>query len=167
MRCALGLALILAVSAFFVRPGAAAPGIQADYILVEKAARRLTLMHKGEVIRTYRIVLGGNPIGDKASQGDDRTPEGRYVIDRKNPKSQFYLSLGISYPDASDRAEAKRRGVKPGGDIMIHGTPDYIEPLYTVGVFPDWTRGCIALPNKEMEEVFKLVSIGTAIEIKP
>lgn len=167
MRWTVYLVLILVVSALFVNPGAAAPDPQADFILVEKAARRLTLMHEGQAIRTYRIVLGGNPIGDKVNQGDDRTPEGRYVIDRKNPKSQFYLSLGVSYPDAADKADARRRGVKPGGDIFIHGTPDYIEPLYTVGVFPDWTRGCIALPNKDMEEVFKLVSTGTAIEIRP
>ncbi|HAH11591.1 MAG TPA: hypothetical protein DCL54_15765 [Alphaproteobacteria bacterium] len=144
---------------------AAAPKI--DFILVEKADRAMTLFAQGKPYKTYRIVLGGNPIGDKVRQGDDRTPEGRYTIDRKIPNSEFTRGLGISYPNEQDRAEAKRRGVKPGGDIVIHGTPAYIEPLYTLGAFPDWTRGCIALPTAQMLEVYDLVPVGTPIEIKP
>jgi murein L,D-transpeptidase YafK len=153
----------------FCAPAYAAPGAapKIDFILIEKAKRQLTLFSKSKAVKTYRVVLGASPDGDKTQQGDNKTPEGRYKIDRKNPASQFVRSLGISYPSANDIASAKKRGVKPGGDIMIHGTPDYIEPLYTLGVFPDWTAGCIALPTAQMLEVYDMVPLGTPIEIKP
>ncbi len=138
-----------------------------DRIVVEKAKRTLTLFAGKKPIKTYRIVLGGNPLGDKEQEGDSRTPEGRYIIDAKNPKSSFYLSLHISYPDKQDRAAARRKRVPPGGAIMIHGTPDYLSALYATGVYPDWTAGCIAVSNAEIEEIFASVRIGTPIMIKP
>lgn len=138
-----------------------------DLIVVEKAKRELTLYADKKKLKTYRIVLGGNPVGDKEKEGDLKTPEGRYTIDAKNPNSSFHKSLHISYPDKTDRAEARRQGVSPGGAIMIHGTPDYIAALYLAGIFPDWTAGCIAVSNDEMDEIFRRVRIGTPIVIKP
>jgi len=139
----------------------------ADLIVVEKAKRSLTLFVGKTPIKTYRIVLGGNPLGDKEQEGDSRTPEGRYIIDAKNPNSSFHLSLHISYPDKKDRAAARRKHVAPGGAIMIHGSPDYLSALYATGVYPDWTAGCVAVSNAEIEEIFASVRIGTRIVIKP
>jgi murein L,D-transpeptidase YafK len=141
--------------------------LQADFILVDKSDRQMTLYAKGKSLKFYRIVLGGNPEGHKRQQGDSRTPEGRYTIDRKIPNSQFTRGLGISYPNEKDRADARRRGVDPGGAIVIHGSPDYIEPLYTVGGYVDWTDGCVALPTAQMREVYDMVPVGTPIEIRP
>jgi murein L,D-transpeptidase YafK len=139
----------------------------ADLIVVDKAKRELTLYAKKKKLKTYRIVLGGNPVGDKEKEGDSRTPEGRYTIDAKNPNSSFYKSLHISYPDNTDLAQARRRRVSPGGAIMIHGTPEYIAALYATGIYPDWTAGCIAVTNDEMDEIFRSVRIGTKIVIRP
>jgi murein L,D-transpeptidase YafK len=138
-----------------------------DSIVVEKANRTLTLYAGKKVVKAYRIALGGNPEGHKEQEGDSRTPEGRYTIDAKNPKSSFHLSLHISYPDKRDRARARRKGVSPGGAIMIHGTPDYLSALHAVGVYRDWTAGCIAVTNDEIEEIYRMVPIGTPITIKP
>lgn len=148
-------------------PAFAAAPQQADFILVDKSDRQMTLYQQGKVLKSYRIVLGGNPEGHKQQQGDSRTPEGRYTIDRKIPNSRFTRGLGISYPNAQDRARAKARGVDPGGAIVIHGSPDYIEPLYTVGGYVDWTDGCVALPTAQMREVYDMVPVGTPIEIRP
>lgn len=139
----------------------------ADLIVVEKAKRSMTLYANKKPIKTYRIVLGGNPLGDKEQEGNSRTPEGRYIIDAKNPNSSFHLSLHISYPDKKDRAAARRKRVAPGGAIMIHGSPDYLSALYATGVYPDWTAGCVAVSNAEIEEIFASVRIGTRIVIKP
>lgn len=156
------LCLVIAAGTAF-----AAEAKPADLIVVEKGKRELTLYANKKKLKTYRIFLGGNPVGDKEKEGDLKTPEGRYTIDAKNPNSSFYKSLHISYPDRTDRAQARRRGVSPGGAIMIHGTPDYIAALYTAGIFPDWTAGCIAVTNDEMDEIFRTVRVGTAIVIKP
>jgi murein L,D-transpeptidase YafK len=162
------LIVVLSLLLFSVAPQAATqPKIMADLIVVEKAKRSMTLYAAKKPIKTYRIVLGGNPVGDKEHEGDSRTPEGRYIIDAKNPKSSFYLSLHISYPDRKDRAEARRKRVSPGGAIMIHGSPDYLSALYATGVYPDWTAGCIAVSNAEIEEIYAVVRIGTKIVIKP
>lgn len=140
---------------------------KADFILVEKANRTLTLYKARKPIRTYRIALGGNPEGHKEQEGDSRTPEGRYIIDAKNPWSSFHLSLRVSYPNRNDRAAARKKGVSPGGQIMIHGTPDGLAMLQGVGAFRDWTAGCIAVTNAEIEEIYKMVDKGTPILIKP
>ena len=139
----------------------------ADLIVVEKAKRTLTLYANKKPLKSYRIVLGVSPVGDKEQEGDARTPEGHYTIDAKNPKSSFHLSLHISYPDRQDRIAARRQGVSPGGAIMIHGTPDYLAALYATGIYPDWTAGCIAVSNAEIDDIFARVRVGTPIVIKP
>ncbi|MFZ4856954.1 MAG: L,D-transpeptidase family protein [Desulfuromonadaceae bacterium] len=138
----------------------------ADRILVEKKERRLTLISKGEVLKIYKIALGGNPVGPKERQGDNKTPEGTYVIDSKNRDSRYHLSLHISYPNEKDKKRAKQLGVSPGGDIMIHGIKNgfsWVGDLHT-GV--DWTKGCIAVTDEEIEEIYKLVPNGTIVEIR-
>lgn len=133
-------------------------------LVIVKHKRRLYLLSGGKVVRRYSIDLGFAPRGDKKVEGDGRTPEGRYVIDRKNPNSRYHLSLGISYPNARDRAEAARLGKSPGGDIFIHGRPFLVRLLKGRR---DWTAGCIAVSNREIEEIYRLVEIGTPIDIYP
>src|SRR5262245_47545056 len=136
-------------------------------MLVEKAARRLTLLAGGKPIRSYRISLGGNPIGAKQQEGDERTPEGLYTINARNPNSSFHLSLQISYPNAKDRARAAAAGVNPGGLIMIHGIGNGLGWLGALHRLADWTDGCIAVTNAEIEEIWELVPVGTSVEIRP
>jgi murein L,D-transpeptidase YafK len=159
--------LLLALVAAFPSAAADTANAKADLIVVQKEKRLMTLYAKRKLIKTYRIALGGNPTGHKVQEGDSRTPEGRYTIDAKNPKSSFHLSLRISYPDRRDRAAARRRGVSPGGAIMIHGTPEYLSSLQATGIFRDWTAGCIAVTNAEIEEIYDAVPTGTRIVIKP
>ncbi len=139
----------------------------ADKILIEKNKRQLTLLSKGEVIKTYKIALGANPVGPKERQGDNKTPEGIYIIDSRNRQSDFHLSLHISYPNGKDRMRAKELGVSPGGDIMIHGIKNGFAWVGASHSNTDWTNGCIAVTNEEMEEIFKLVPNGTTVEIRP
>ncbi len=155
------MAIAFMMSAQAAWPPALAPSAQhADEIRVDKSERRMELLRDGKVIKAYRILLGDAPIGHKRQQGDERTPEGRYSISFRNDKSRFHLSLRISYPNAADRAQAQARGVDPGGDIMIHGkTPP--------GYSRDWTDGCIALTDQQIEEVWRLVPVGTPIVISP
>jgi len=136
-------------------------GPQITAIVVHKAARRMYLVAGNEVIRAYDIDLGFAPDGDKQVEGDGKTPEGAYRINRKNPNSDYFLSLGISYPNNSDRAEATALGKSPGGDIFIHGTP--------TGKLraKDWTYGCIAVTDKEVAEIYAMVETGTPIFIHP
>lgn len=137
-----------------------------DSVRVEKAARRLLLLDRhGRALRIYSgIQLGDAPVGHKQFEGDERTPEGRYLIDHGNPASAYHLSLHISYPDARDRAFAESCGRSPGGQIFIHGQPNALSAGRMVG---DWTDGCIALSNAEIEELWALVGDGTPIEIRP
>lgn len=137
-------------------------GPDVTYIVVNKERRRMYLMHNDDVLKDYDIDLGFSPIGDKFFEGDGRTPEGSYYIDRRNPNSQFHLSLGISYPNARDRAEAAALGKPPGGDIFIHGESSPFRRRRT-----DWTWGCIAVTNREMEDVYAMVRNGTPIQINP
>lgn len=139
----------------------------ADRILIEKKERRLTLFSKGQVLKAYRIALGGNPIGPKEKQGDHKTPEGIYFIESRNRDSQYHLSLRISYPNESDKRHAQALGVSPGGDIMIHGIKNGFSWVGDTHTEVDWTRGCIAVTDEEIEEIFKLVPIGTVVDIKP
>jgi len=140
---------------------------QASLIKVDKTARTLTLLRGNDVIKTYRVSLGGKPEGRKTEEGDGRTPEGRYSIDSRNSRSRFHLSLHTSYPNADDRRNAQQRGVSPGGDIMIHGLPNGLGWLDRLHLRRDWTDGCIAVTNPEMEEIWAHVATGTAIEILP
>lgn len=139
----------------------------ADWVLIEKKARRLTLFTNGEVIKTYKIALGGNPVGPKERQGDNKTPEGIYTIDSRNGNSGYHLALHISYPNADDKRRARERGVAPGGDIMIHGIKNGFEALGLSHAEKDWTEGCIAVTNQEMEEIYRFVPNGTIVEIRP
>ena len=146
---------------------AAKDNATATFIVVEKSKRVLTLFSGKKVLKSYRIALGGNPEGHKQQEGDSRTPEGRYIIDTKNPNSSFHLSLHISYPNKNDRASARKRGVSPGGAIMIHGTPDALTTLNAIGFYSDWTAGCIAVTNSDIEEIYASIKTGTPIVIKP
>jgi L,D-peptidoglycan transpeptidase YkuD (ErfK/YbiS/YcfS/YnhG family) len=139
----------------------------ADKVLIEKKERRLTLLSKGEVIKTYKIALGGDPVGPKERQGDNKTPEGTYIIDSRNSNSGYHLSLHISYPNEKDKMRAKDLGVSPGGDIMIHGIKNGLAWVGALHAGIDWTKGCIAVTDKEMEEIYKLVPNGTIVEIRP
>ncbi len=139
----------------------------ADKVLIEKKERRLTLLSKGEVIKTYKIALGGNPVGPKERQGDNKTPEGTYIIDSRNRDSGYHLSLHISYPNEKDKIRAKELGVSPGGDIMIHGIKNGLSWVGASHAEVDWTKGCIAVTDEEMEEIYKLVPNGTIVEIRP
>lgn len=130
-------------------------------LYVQKSERKLHLLNGEDVLKSYRIGLGFNPVGHKQEQGDGRTPEGLYRIDRRNPDSSFYLSLGINYPNRQDRAKAYARGVNPGGDIFIHGMPSG----GTRKSSADWTWGCIAVSNPEIIEIYNMVPIGTPIYI--
>lgn len=131
-------------------------------ILVFKEARQMQLMHFDRVLASYEISLGFSPEGHKNFEGDGRTPEGEYLIDRRNPNSRFHLSLGINYPNEADIAFAKAEGKKPGGDIFIHGRP----PKYQRGP-RDWTWGCIAVTDREIEVIYSMVNDGTPISIFP
>ena len=141
--------------------------LRADRVVVKKSERKMYLLNNGQVIKEYPVSLGLNPVGHKLQKGDQRTPEGVYVINHRNSKSKYYKSILFSYPNEQDRRQAKARGVDPGGDLAIHGLPtrdkeeawDYIER--------DWTDGCIAVTNDQMEEIWHLVDIGIPIEILP
>lgn len=141
----------------------------ADQIIVEKAARKLTLLRQGDVMYSYDIRLGFDPVGQKVKEGDGKTPEGHYKIDRRNDRSAFHLSLGLNYPTAAQKDAAREKGIDPGGDIFIHGQPNGLgdSPDLIGGLPYDWTEGCIALSNKDMREIWQHVALGTAIEIKP
>lgn len=141
-------------------------------VKVYKAERVVKLMHNQDVIRTYPMRLGFDPIGHKVQEGDGKTPEGQYILDWRNPKSAFYKSLHVSYPNAQDQAKAKQLGVSAGGDIMIHGsaTTTQVEKLPALmDYFPqkDWTWGCVAVRNVDMDEIWQLVDDGTVISIYP
>lgn len=136
-----------------------------DRILIEKSARRMTIFQRDGNPRVMRIALGFAPTGDKVKQGDGKTPEGVFKVDRRNPQSAFHLSLGLNYPRPQDRKRAAAQGVDPGGDIMIHGQPNQVAEGFRVK--GDWTAGCIAVTNPEIAEIFAHTDIGTEVEIRP
>lgn len=137
-------------------------GPEVTSIVINKGARRMYLLHQEDILKEYKVDLGFAPDGDKKVRGDGKTPEGTYLIDRRNPNSDFFLSLGISYPNSKDRAEAKALGKEPGGDIFIHGQPNRSRAKGR-----DWTAGCISVKNKEMSEIYSMVRVGTLITIRP
>jgi murein L,D-transpeptidase YafK len=139
----------------------------ADLVLVRKSQARLYLMQDGRVQKSYAIALGRNPTGHKQQAGDKRTPEGRYVLDYKKSDSAFYKSIHISYPNQRDKLLAAARGVDPGGLIMIHGQKNGFAWLADVTQQRNWTDGCIAVTNAQMDEIWEAVTVGTPIEIRP
>jgi murein L,D-transpeptidase YafK len=140
---------------------------KADSVLIFKKAHVLELLAGGRVIRTYRVALGRGGLAPKEREGDRRTPEGHYVIDARNAKSRFHRALQISYPNAADRERAARLGVSPGGAILIHGLLSGIGWIGYAHRLYDWTSGSVAVTNREMDEIWKLVPVGTPVEIRP
>ena len=151
-----------------IQTAIAADQPKASKIIVYKAAYRMELLDKrANVLKTYDITLGENPQGHKIQEGDERTPEGLYKISGRNPNSNFHLSLRVSYPNEQDIAQARKRGVSPGGDIMIHGVGDGFGWMGSLHRVLNWTDGCIAVTNYEIEEIWNMVRDGTPIEIRP
>ncbi len=142
---------------------------QAAQVIVYKAERRMDLIDsRGRPLRSYQVSLGKNPVGSKERMGDNKTPEGRYTIDWRNPESAYHLSLRISYPNKADKWRADKQGVNPGGDIFIHGAPNGQGwKKWKYNKSRDWTNGCIAVTDAEIREIWNLVPDGTPIIIKP
>jgi murein L,D-transpeptidase YafK len=145
----------------------AAKPLHADRVVVLKKARTLQLLSEGKVVKLYKVALGGDPVGPKTRQGDHKTPEGVYVLDSRNAHSQFHKSIHISYPNVRDRAAARANGVSPGGDVFVHGLPNGYGWVGVSHRVKDWTDGCIAVTDEEIEEIWKAVADGTLIEIRP
>ena len=146
---------------------ASASTVIADSLVLDKSDRVLTLYFEGRPVRRYAVALGKNPVGDKFSRGDGRTPEGLFYIESRNAQSKYHLALRISYPDAAHRAMAARRGLSPGGDIMIHGLPAAFASVGALHRQQDWTEGCVAVTNEEIEEIWRAVPNGARILITP
>jgi murein L,D-transpeptidase YafK len=171
----LACALIAAGPGWVVLSGAAPavaqlPRLQpekADLVVVRKGKRTLQLLHAGRPFKTYTIALGPEPAGPKRRAGDGRTPEGVYTLDWRNPRSSFYRAIHVSYPSAHDWEPAARWGVPPGGLIMIHGLPNGVPAARVGHPWNNWTNGCIAVTNREMDEIWSLVDDGTTIIIYP
>jgi len=139
----------------------------ADEVIIDKSDRELHLLNSGKIIRTFKIALGIQPEGDKQKEGDFRTPEGKYLLDMRNPNSDYFLSIHVSYPSAADRSEARQNGLDPGGSIMIHGQPNEPSRSETYYRTQDWTNGCIAVSNSDMIDIWLMLGDNTPIEIRP
>ena len=167
----IGLATVIALAAALLAsedrsaPPLAADSARADLVLIDKSDRKLTLYQDDEVIFQTDIALGFNPVGQKREEGDGRTPEGEYQIDRRNAQSKYYLSLGLTYPTAAQRAAAADAGRDPGGDIFIHGQPNLTPGALTLP--GDWTNGCIAVSNAAMRAIWRRVAMGTKVVVTP
>lgn len=165
-RLTTGLCALWLVLGTILGAVVSAGSLQADRLVVYKSERRLDLLLDDDVVKSYRIGLGFNPVGHKQREGDGRTPEGDYVIVSRNRNSKYHRALRISYPNARDRADARKRGVSPGGDIMLHGSPNWASDESGFEGL-DWTLGCIAVTNAEIREIWNAVDDGTPITIKP
>lgn len=164
---------VVAIIAYAIASDRYLPGLlasdlpKADRIVVSKAEKKLRLYRGRSLLAEYSAAFGDNPVGHKRQEGDERTPEGEYIIDWRNEKSSYYKSLHISYPNEKDKADAKARNVSPGGMIMIHGQKNRFGWLAPITQNYDWTDGCIAVANTDMEEIWRSVENGTAISIEP
>ena len=156
------LALIVSISTLGF-----AVGGEIDLVLVDKSEKKIYLLSEGKQLKEYDVVFGENPKGHKQQEGDERTPEGRYILDYKKADSSFYKAIHISYPNEEDKARARKIGVDPGGLIMIHGQKNGFGWLSWLMQWFNWTDGCIAVTNAEMDEIWQLVEVGTPIEIRP
>ena len=143
------------------------PATKVDRIVIVKSTRTMTLMSGDKVLKTYKVALGGQPVGAKERQGDHKTPEGNYVVDAKIPNGRFHRALHISYPNAVDRERARKLGVNPGGAVEIHGLEDKYAWVGSAHRLTDWTDGCIAVTDQEIDEIWPLVPVGTPVEIRP
>jgi murein L,D-transpeptidase YafK len=161
------LCATLCLSGLAAPPNTLPNSRRVDRVIVLKKDRTLQLLRDGKIVKTYRIALGSSPEGPKRQLGDHKTPEGTYLLDWRNPHSQFYKALHISYPSAADREQARKRGVSPGGDVFLHGLPKAYAWVGASHRLHDWTDGCIAVTNEEIDEIWNLVSDGTPIEIRP
>jgi len=159
----------LCLSLIMLAPGLSHAGEfpVADQVIIDKSDRELYLLNNGEIFRTFKIALGIRPEGDKKEEGDFKTPEGRYLLDSRNPNSDYFLSIHVSYPSATDRREAQSNGLNPGGAIMIHGQPNVPSRSETYYRTQDWTNGCIAVSNSDMIDIWLMTGENTAIEIRP
>ncbi len=166
-NCLPGLATLLTGLCLLALPAQAGDFPMADKVVVEKENRKLHLMKNGDVFRSFDIALGVAPIGDKEREGDQKTPEGLYLLDTRNPDSDFFLAIHISYPSSMDRADARRKGYDPGGAIMIHGQPNV--RTYSAAYYrkEDWTNGCIAVSNSDMIDIWLMTPNEIPIEILP
>jgi murein L,D-transpeptidase YafK len=163
--CKPAIKLLLAISLLFPGSSFAAPVV--DYVLVKKSERKMYLLSGGKPVKEYEVAFGANPKGPKKQEGDERTPEGKYTLDFKKSDSSFFKAIHISYPNAADIGRAKAAQVDPGGQIMIHGQKNGLGWLGWITQKFDWTDGCIAVTNAEMDEIWQLVKVGTPIEIEP
>ena len=145
----------------------ASSSTKADKVIVEKSQAKLLLMYQGKVINEYHVAFGAEPKGHKKQEGDERTPEGEYVLDYKKSNSSFYKAIHISYPNEQDKLNAKKLGVDPGGMIMIHGQKNGFALFSFITQKFNWTNGCIAVTNSEMDEIWEAVGENTPIEIRP
>jgi murein L,D-transpeptidase YafK len=143
------------------------PDFGVDHVVVSKHERKLALLSQGKEVRSYRIALGSAPTRAKSRRGDHRTPEGLYVLDSRNANSKFYKAFHVSYPNSKDIVASRKLGVRPGADILLHGLPKIYAWVGKAHTLHDWTDGCIAVTDEEMDEIWKLVRVGTPIEIKP
>jgi len=161
------IATLSSAIALVALPARAADFPLADKVVVEKGQRKLHLLKDGDVFRSFDIALGVAPVGDKEKEGDQKTPEGKYSLDARNPDSDYFLSIHISYPDATDRTAARRNGEDPGSAIMIHGQPN--APTYSAAYYrkEDWTNGCIAVSNSDMIDIWLMTPNDIQIEILP
>lgn len=141
--------------------------VRADLIVVEKSKRELTVYNQGKPLKTYKVALGREPVGPKRREGDKKTPEGQYTINYRKADSGYFRALHISYPSQADAETARKEGVSPGGDIMIHGLRNGIGWLGKLHRLADWTLGCVAVTDREMEELWRTVPDGTFVELKP
>jgi murein L,D-transpeptidase YafK len=162
IRAVIAIGLLLGLASCSTSKFRTYNGPEVTRVVVNKADRKMHLLHHDKVLKSYNVDLGFDPAGHKQFEGDGRTPEGEYVIDRRNPNSQFHLSIGISYPNAEDVTRARMAGLSPGGDIFIHG-----ESKRGLGAKRDWTFGCIAVTNREMEDIYAKVKTGTPILVNP
>lgn len=139
---------------------------EVDLVKVDKSERKMYLLSAGEIVKVYDIALGANPKGHKEQEGDEKTPEGEYTLDYKKEDSSFYRAMHVSYPNAVDTANAEKNGVSPGGFIMVHGQRNWLGWLAPISQHFNWTNGCIAITNSEMDEFMDLVNVGTKIQIE-
>jgi murein L,D-transpeptidase YafK len=161
------LTYLLCIIALLFSGSILAAEAEIDFVLVKKSESKMYLLSKGKTLKEYEVAFGADPEGHKQKEGDEKTPEGKYTLDYKKEDSAFFKAIHISYPNAADMARSKAANLNPGGQIMIHGQRNGLGWLAWITQWFDWTDGCIAVTNEEMEEIWRMIEVGTPIEIKP